>query len=63
MTGRPEAAHAGKGLWRHPVLAAVVMAFVGVCYLFCAWWRSLIGFAPDKTPLPNPLPNALLLIL
>jgi hypothetical protein len=35
---------------------------LGVCYLFCAWWPSLIGFAPDKAPLPNPLPNALLLI-
>ena len=35
---------------------------LGACYLFCAWWPSLIGFAPDKIPLPNPLPNALLLV-
>jgi len=62
MTGGTEGANSGAGLWRRPVLAAVVMAFVGVSYLFRAWWPSLIGFAPDKTPLPNPLPNVLLLI-
>jgi hypothetical protein len=37
-------------------------SLLGLCYLSCAWWPSIMGFAPDKAPLPNPLPGALLLV-